>query len=543
MKKVKLAILLGLFPIFGLAENTWIGNGSVMSSYKAVVSDKKHNGPYPYGVTKDMTQTQDTYYDKNVAFFQWFINKTTCERLKIYTKSNSQKVNISVGPWNSRAIDRTFKDIDLPFVIGKENVGVDSFFDDDHWLVTAVEFTDTTDSEGLYAECTRESVTDINPTTSNGSNIIVDGYKWQGNGSIISGFFQSQYDDWNNPKKAYLNPSNQWPYGVFKDVSKFHSSSDKQVVFFQWLKSDECPNLQIDILDSNDGYGNLNIVPKDKKEVKLVSKAWNASLSSASTQNVQLPYILEGKHLWSVLGVYSDKTFNHDYKVLAKCTKSSSINSSEDESNNDDSDVSSTVLKFLSTYFTLTDNQRALKITNSLSNINMLFDYTNGLEEYTDPTEQVLYSLEFFLRNSPYVFGGEYISEGTIVKAYRQIQVHYNAIAAFSHSTNQFTIRVKDNDWLGYRNDATVKIFPIKIIDWSLDDGDIISENDYKTYNTKESLEAKQNGTHSSAGQYYFGQVRSGLYTVEIEIDHKKYLKTVHVPMKANHMVDIVLDI
>lgn len=535
MKKTKLVIILGLLPIFSLASSTWIGNGSVMSSYRSVVTDKGHDGPYPYGVTKDMTNTHSTYFAKNVAFFQWFINKTACERLKFYTDSNSQKVNISVGPWHSRSIDRTFKDVDLPFVIGKENVGGNSMFNDDNWLVTAVEFTDTTDSEGLYSECTRESITDINPTTSNGSNIIVDGYKWQGNGSIISGFFKSQYDDWNNPTKAYLNPSNQWPYGVFKDVSRFHSWTDKQVVFFQWLKSDECPNLQINILDNYDRDGNLiNTVPKDKKEVKLVSKKWSASLSDASTKNVQLPYIMEGTELWTVLGVYSDKTFNHDYKVEAKCTKENTI------SNNDSSDVSSTVLSFLSTYFTLSDNKRALKITNHLSNINMLYNYANGLEEYTDPTEEVLYSLEFFLRNSPDVFGGEYVSEGTMVNAYRELQSTGNQVAEYSHNTLNFYIHLEEYGSLynSYIRNATVKLYPVT--QYQANDGDAFNESNYRYINESNRYSISSRYIGGIYG-YSFGEVASGLYVVEIEVDGKKYIKSAFVPMKSKHTVDIVL--
>ncbi len=539
----KLAIILGVFPIFSLAGDTWIGNGSIMSSYRAVVSDRDHQGPYPFGVTKDMTQTQDTYYDKNVGFFQWFINQTACEHLKIYTKSNSQKVNISVGPWHGREIDRTFKNVNLPFVIGKENVGIKSFFDDDDWLVTAVEFTDTTDSEGLYAECTRESVTNISPSINVGSNIIVDGYKWQGNGSIISGFFKSQYDDWNNPKKAYLNPSNQWPYGVFKDVSRFHSWTDKQVVFFQWLKSDECPNLQIDILDNYDKHGNLiNTVPTNKKKVKLVYKNWDEELSNATTKkDIQLPYIIKGDKLklWTVLGVYSNKTFSHNYRVEAKCTKESTL--TNDEENSESSDVSSTVLSFLATYFTLTDKQRALKITNYLKTLNMLSDYTNGLEEYSDPTEEVLYSLEFFLRNSPDVLGGEYVSEGTIVNAYRQIQAHNDAIAEFEGVTKKLYIHLEKEGTL-YNpdiNNATVKIYPVT--QYHADNGDTFNESNY-AYIDESNRNPISSRYIGGIYGYSFGEVTSGLYVVEIERDGKKDIKSIFVPMKGQKIIDIVLN-
>jgi len=534
MQKRKLVILLGLLPIVILAENIWIGNGSVMSAYKTIVTDKEHAGPYPYGVNKDMTKLHDTYYDTNVGFFQWFVNKTTCERLKIYTKTNSQKVNISIGPWHSRSIDRTFKNIDLPFIIGKENVGVNNFFDDDDWLVTAVKFTETTNKEGLYAECTRESITDISPTTTNGSNIIVDGYKWQGNGSIISGYFESQYG-LEQPTRAYLNPSNQWPFGIFKDVSKFHKYTDKQVVFFQWLKSNECPNLEIDILDNYDRDGNLiDIVPENKKNVKLISKNWDSTTGTPIEQNVKLPYILKGERLWSVLGVYSDKTFNKDYRVQAKCTTNSQT--SDNSNNSSDSDVSSTVLSFLSTYFTLTDNQRALNITNHLSTLNMLDNYVDGLENYTDPTEEVLYSLEFFLRHSPDVFGGEYVSEGTLVKSYREMQTYLDNISLYTGETQHLYLDIEEEGIFSDSdiNNANVKIYPTTQYNTETQQYETIDSSDAIYY----SYEGKYIG---GIYGYSFGEVVSGLYVVEITRDGKKNIKSIFVPMKNQYTINITL--
>ena len=526
MKK-RLILLLELFPIVAFAGNTWIGNGSIMSAYSGIVSDKQHEGPYPFGVTKDMTKLQKTYFNKNVAFFQWFIKKDSCEHLKIYTKSNKQKVDITIGNWSGRSSDRTFENVSLPFIIGKENVGVDNIFSDRSWVVTAIKLKDTTNSEGLYAECTTQPVTNISPSIIDGSNIIVDGYKWQGNGSIISGYFELQ--------------SNQPSYGIFKDISIFHANTNKQVVFFQWLRSEECPNLQIDILNNYDEDGNLiDIVPDSKKDVKIVSKSWEESLSDATTQNVHLPYILKGDNkLWTVLGVYSDSLFDKSYRVEAKCTKKTKIEYTNDSNdNNDYSEVNSKVLSFLSTYFTLTDNQRALNIIKHLSNLNILYDYISGLEDYTDPTEEVLYSLEFFLRNSPDVFGGSYIPEGAIVKAYKQMQEYYDTLSQVAGVTQHLYIDVEED---GILYDPDIKDAEVTI--YAITQYNPESE-EYEVIDTENSNYFSYKGKYIGGiyGYSFDKEVVSGMYLLEIIANGKKHLETIFVPLKNQYFINIVLD-
>ncbi len=307
-KKINLLLLGSFFPIVILGQNSVIGNGSIMASYENVVSDSNHQGPYPFGVTKDMTQLQ-TIANKNVGFFQWFINSNSCDKLKVYTTSNSQKVNITVGPWSSRTKDRTFKNVSLPFIIGKENVKEANWFLDDSWLVTGIEFLDNTNSsEGLYAVCTNESETPSSYKI--GIPLMLGDYRWNGNGSIISGYFKSQYNNWINPSHG-TNPSNQWPFGVFKDVSVVHPNIDKQIVFFQYLKSDVCPNLTLDVLGAS----------SSEKRATLMYKTWNAK--SYTEKSVTLPYTLSSNNLWTVVGLKFNNRFSQAHQVEASCSTGS----------------------------------------------------------------------------------------------------------------------------------------------------------------------------------------------------------------------------
>ena len=314
MKKVKLAILLGMIPIFALADSAWIGNGSVMSAYKDNVSNSNFHD-YPFGITKDMSKLHELT-SNNVVFFQWFVNSNSCKRLKIRATTKdgkysiTPKANITVGPWYSRTKDRTFENITLPFVISKENVKYSKWFENQNWIVTAVEFVDGTESGNIYAQCTDE-VEDIQTgiPIRFGHKVKLDGYTWNGNGSIISGYFKSQlYNNWNNPN---VGSNSNWPYGVFKDVSRFSPKHDKQVVFFQWQRSDECSQLKIDIPDA----------PKSQKNVKLISKKWDESPFVVFEEYVELPYILKNKDkkIWTVVAVYSDESFDKQYKVEASC--------------------------------------------------------------------------------------------------------------------------------------------------------------------------------------------------------------------------------
>ena len=314
MKKIKL-IILGLFPIFTLADSAWIGNGSIMSAYKNNVSDNNgHRTDYPFGITQD-TSKLHSLSGKNVAFFQWFLDPNSCNKLKVtavnaeFTSYIHPRVNITVGAWDTRKTDKTFENVKLPFTIGKENVKSSTWFEEYNWLVTAIEVEDGTESGNIYMECTDERETEASYRF--GYQINLDGYIWNGSGSIISNYFTSQYSNQDSSPTHGSNPNNQWSYGIFKDWLKFSPLYNKQAVFFQWQRSDECSQLKIDILDA----------PRDKKRVKLISKKWNESPFVVFEDYVELPYILENekKNLWTVVGVYSDESFDKQYTVEASC--------------------------------------------------------------------------------------------------------------------------------------------------------------------------------------------------------------------------------
>jgi hypothetical protein len=310
MKINKLTFLLLPLVSFStaiVAETSWIGNGSVMSRYEHLVSDASHPGPYSFGVKEDMTQLQ-TLGNKNAGFFQWFLNKNSCNKLEISTASNSQKVNITVGPWAYRNDDRTFSNMSLPFIIGSENVKEDSWFADNSWLVIGVEFLEKTkkEKEGLYATCSDKSET--NSVYALGVPLMLEGYRWNGNGSIISGYFKSQYNDWKNPSYGENPGGNQWPFGVFKDVSKVHPDRNKQIVFFQHQKSSVCPNLTIDVLGAN----------ASEKKATLIYKRWNSL--STEEKTIRMPYTFSPEYLWTVFGVKFDTSFSQAYQVEASCS-------------------------------------------------------------------------------------------------------------------------------------------------------------------------------------------------------------------------------
>lgn len=304
--KVVASIAMLLIPIVSKSENSWIGNGSVMSAYENIVSDSDHPGPYPFGVTTDTTNLHNMS-NNNVGFFQWFVTPSSCERLKV-TSSSKSKVNITVGTWSSRSLDRTFRNIKLPFVIGDGNVKNSGWFNG-RWLVVAIKFSDKSENDQrLDAKCTTEKETNAS-YEQYATQIKLGQYIWSGNASIMSGYFEKQFSDLDNPSYGQ-NPAGQWPYGIFKDVSRFSPKYKKQVVFFQWLKSSVCNNLKLDILGA----------PEYKKDVKIISKGWNVSPSQVKTEKATLPYTTNTNNLWTVLGVYSDTKFENWHKVEAKCT-------------------------------------------------------------------------------------------------------------------------------------------------------------------------------------------------------------------------------
>ena len=132
--------------------------------------------------------------------------------------------------------------------LGKNNLGNE--LPNGYWKVIAVTFNNSTVNSSSYndvyhtlsATCTDEPSTPLNSSISSNmlrnQHIMIGEHQWNGNGSIISRIFKDS---------EKYSGSDDWPYGVFQDVTMVHKNQYKPVVFFQWMSSDNvCNALEID---------------------------------------------------------------------------------------------------------------------------------------------------------------------------------------------------------------------------------------------------------------------------------------------------------
>ncbi len=283
---------------------SWTGNASIISYHGKNANEDNYE--YPYGITHDIVALHPKPNERPVGFFQWQVSKDSCDRLKIDTDIlpfGEKNVDITFGDWSNRDSDLTFKNVTLPFIIGEDNTGY-TFSDDDEWYVIGVAFRDSvSESAKLSAICTSESPTSSSYTTTNTAIILDGGHKWNGNGSIISGMFTPL--------------ANDERFGVFKDVTQVHPSSEKPVVFFQWMSSDICPTLTIDVMTTDEPPKPLDKSASARK-VQLGIKKWNDE--SYQLTSVTLPDPpLRKKSIWNVIQVAFDNPVNQSVLVEASC--------------------------------------------------------------------------------------------------------------------------------------------------------------------------------------------------------------------------------
>ena len=289
----------------------WIGNGSIISYHGENHNPNYNDTEYPYGITQDITRTHSQLNNlpnlfKQSGFFQWQIS-SNCKNLKINHSGINDNVDITIGNWNNRTNDITFKNVRLPFILGKNNLGRELF--DGSWRVIAVTFNkstvNTSSSNDIYntlsATCTDEPSTPLNSSTSSkmlrNQYIMIGEHQWNGNGSIISRIFKDS---------EKYSGSDDWPYGVFQDVTMVHKNQYKPVVFFQWMSSDVCNALEIDA-----------DLPNEEKHVTLGIKNWASN--TYENKKVTLPYTIQKESLWSVIQVAFDKPVSKDARVNAIC--------------------------------------------------------------------------------------------------------------------------------------------------------------------------------------------------------------------------------
>jgi hypothetical protein len=294
---------------------TWTGNGSIINYHWETYGSNDTATNTPYGLSSDVSATHPEGKTGNttpVAFFQWQLSQN-CKHLSFnYDEStnSSKKANITIGGWSSRENDLTYENVTLPFVVGKDNGNTSGV----GWYVAAVSILDidTTKVTNISATCTAEPVTEVSTQPTKGVPLMLEGtHQWNGTASIINGNFL-------NASSIADNETDNWPYGVTKDVTKVHPG-EKPAVFFQWYSSKFCSKLKLSATN----------LPEGEKKVSLRYKGWEHAIYKS--ENITLPYTLNGtkKPVWTVLGLYFDSPVSKEATVLAECEKPV-INSSPD---------------------------------------------------------------------------------------------------------------------------------------------------------------------------------------------------------------------
>jgi len=292
-------------------EYQWQGNGSLISYHGRLLSENAGED-WPYGITQDVVQLHPST-KKPVVFFQWQINEENCQRLKLDMEnlpSSENKVDVTIGTWDDRESDITFYNVNLPFVLAESNTGNTSTsgtfqMNNGNWYVVKVALHNKlTQKAKLHATCTLNipSTSSYKPGSGD-SAIIDDGYKWNGNGSIISHLFAGTSD-----------MGGDWPHGAFKDMLQVRRSPEKPIIFFQWQHDSICSTLTIDAPTLN----------TSQKRVNIHTKPWDDDNNHAITfLDKTLPYTLEDRGAedgsWSVIQIKFLKPVDYTANVTAKC--------------------------------------------------------------------------------------------------------------------------------------------------------------------------------------------------------------------------------
>ena len=232
------------------ANHSWQGNGSVIS-----FNSGDHKG---YGLTKDVVNIGEGA-EKPIAFFQWQIDGRDGKRLEI-SADKSKTATITYGPWNNRGVDRTYKQVRLPFLLDPAR---DGFSDDDGTYYTiAISLDKGGPSQSIQAKAVHRKASAVK--SDKAGPIVVDGHLWQGNGSLIS-----------------AAPLALTGYGLSQDelLMKPSSESLPQVAYVQW---------QVD-----DKVGSKLKIHGPEVKVSITYGSWNGRSKDVTHRDVILPYIVD----------------------------------------------------------------------------------------------------------------------------------------------------------------------------------------------------------------------------------------------------------
>jgi len=284
----------------------WHGNGSLISYHGRSLST---DGWGAFGIVRDTVQLHK-FSGKPVGLFQWQVNQSSCNKIKLYADdlpSSENSVDITIGTWSNRSSDITFSNVRLPFILGKANTGWGSRFrmENGKWYIVKAALRNVLSQDvQLNAICTTENPTVVGYRLGGGDSTIIDGgYKWNGSGSIISNMFSGSSD-----------MGGDWPHGAFKDMLKVRRSPEKPMVFFQWQHDSACSMLTLDAPKLN----------TSQRRVDIHIKSWDANNNEAVVfRNETLPYTLYDGNAdngsWSVIQMKFLSPVSKTAAVTAKC--------------------------------------------------------------------------------------------------------------------------------------------------------------------------------------------------------------------------------
>lgn len=251
--------------------DVWHGNASII--------DYSTNVETGYGLTYDVSQVNN-YLEpqkswKSAVFFQWEVDTSNGDKIKISTSNTLlKKADITFGSWGTRSKDITYKNVTLPFIIDPRLHDFD--VSNGKWFVIKTkilsEVHNQSYSSRVYAHATFDLASE-HPSVTN-EITFVDGYKWNGNGSIIS-----------------YSSGSETGFGLTYDVSTIDSLNKKEVVFFQWeVDSTDGNKLKISVDDTN------------IKKASITIGSWSGRSKDKLLQNVTLPYVIDPQSLGLGIG-------------------------------------------------------------------------------------------------------------------------------------------------------------------------------------------------------------------------------------------------
>ncbi|MCK5878112.1 MAG: hypothetical protein KAG43_10790 [Candidatus Marithrix sp.] len=176
-------------------------------------------------------------------------------------------------------------------------------------------------------------------------------------------------------------------------------------------------------------------------------------------------------------------------------------------------------IELLKTHLAKNNRSEAIKIIDSINSLHDKIknanDFLNGIGQHSgDSTKQVLYALEFFLRNYNEALAGSLIAEGSIVNAAELIEndAGLNA-AAKAGGIRDLKIKVKKDAFLlaSTVSDIDVKIHELTYLSFGTAIG---GNNEYLLSENNPTYEGKY--MSSVYGHSFESGVLGGLYLVEI---------------------------